>query len=66
MAVILILVCSGLGFGSAVAALLLFDVSLFQAFALWMGCGFSAMLIAVLPLLLPQRQRYSEPQTERA
>ena len=66
MAVILVLVCGGLGFSSAVAALLLFDANLLQAFALWMSGGFVAMIIAVLPALLPQPEAREDRQAESA
>jgi hypothetical protein len=55
MAVILVLVSGALGFGSAVVALTVFDVTLLQAFLLWMSGGFLAMLLASLPLLMPRR-----------
>lgn len=64
MAVILVLVCSVLGFGSAVAALILFDASLFQAFALWMMVGLAGVIIALLPLLLPPRPAREARQAE--
>jgi len=51
--VCMMVVCSGLGFLSAIAALCFADVSLYQAFCLWMSGGFSAMIMAVLPLLVP-------------
>ena len=66
MAIILVLMCGSVGFASAVAALLLFDASLFQAFGLWMSCGFAALVLALLPALLPQRQSEEDRQVERA
>ncbi len=55
MAVILVLVCGAMGFVSAIAALMFMEASLFQAFGLWMFGGFAAMVVALLPALLPQR-----------
>ncbi len=66
MAIILVLVCGGLGFSSAVAALLLFDANLLQAFALWMSGGFVAMILAVLPALLPQPEPRADRRAESA
>jgi hypothetical protein len=66
MAIILVLFCSVLGFVSATAAVLLFDVSLFQAFTLWMSAGFVALIFAVLPALLPQREAQDDRQAESA
>lgn len=66
MAIILVLVCGGLGFSTAIAALVLFDASLFQAFALWMSGGLLALVIAVLPALLPPRDPQQDRQAESA
>lgn len=66
MAIILVLVCGSLGFTSAVAALVLFDASLLQAFLLWVSGGFLALLLAVLPMLLPARGRQDDQQAESA
>ena len=66
MAIILVLVCGSLGFSTAVAALVLFDASLFQAFALWMSCGLIALVLAVLPALLPARAPQQDRQAESA
>lgn len=66
MAVILVLVCGVLGFGSAVAALFLFDISLFQAFGLWMVAGFVALIVSVLPVLVPHREIQEDRQAESA
>jgi len=66
MAVILVLVCGGLGFSSAIAALMLFDASLLQAFGLWMAGGFGAMLLTLMPALLPPRPTHEQTQAESA
>lgn len=66
MAVILILVCGGLGFSSAIAAFVVFDASLLQAFALWMSGGFLALLLAVVPALMPQPAPQEDRQAESA
>lgn len=66
MAVILVLFCSGLGFASAIAALLVFDANILQAFILWMSTGFIALTLAVLPAVLPRRPAPEAAQAERA
>ena len=66
MAVILVLVGGALGFTSAIASLVLFDLSLFQAFGLWMLGGFAAMVLAVLPALFPSRAPRDGDQPETA
>lgn len=66
MAVILVLICGCFGFGSAVAGLLIFDLSWFQALLVWMSGGFVAVILAILPALLPQRAPYEDRQAESA
>jgi hypothetical protein len=66
MAVILVLVCGVMSFVSAVAALLFMEVTLFQAFGLWMFGGFAAMVLALLPALLPRRSPVSDGAAETA